>query len=142
MSDARSATAGTAHRTRRAMTAPLLEWIAGGVGLALVLAVFAYLGARAVSDGQEPPALTAHVERITPYAGGYVVEVLVRNGSRATAAEVELEATLYEEAREVRRSTALVPYVPGRSGARAGFVFDVNPARYRLEVRAVGYAEP
>ena len=122
---------------------PLLEWVASGIGLLLTLAILGTIGWEAMQGGgNQPPALEVTVERIVPAGAGHAVEVRVHNGSPATAAEVEIEATLKQGDREVATSTAVIDYVPGESDRRAGLFFTEDPRAHQLEVRALGYAEP
>lgn len=122
---------------------PALEWIAATVGLAMTLGMFGVIGWGALKgNGERPPAVEAVVERITPVAAGYVVEVALRNHSPSTAAAVEIEGELMNDGAAVETSNATVDYVPGESVRRAGLFFTEDPGRHELEVRAIGYAEP
>jgi uncharacterized protein (TIGR02588 family) len=120
----------------------VLEWISGGVGLLITLGTLAFLASRAFTSPEVTPQLTAEIDRIVPGGGGFTVEITVRNGSQATAAEVQIEGTLVEEGRELRKSVATLDYVPGHSARRASLVFDVPAAQNALSVRVVGYREP
>ena len=122
---------------------PLLEWIAGGVGLLLTLGTFGVIGWEAVTTrGEPPPAIETSVEGVTAAAGGYVVEVRLRNRSHATAAAVEIEGEMSAGGGEPTRSTATIDYVPGESERRVGLFFREDPRRHGLEVRVLGYSEP
>lgn len=141
MNDA-TQTSSTRSRARSASSPPLLEWLAGAFGLAIVVATIAFLAYQAITHEPAPPALTVSIEGIAGHEGGYVVEVAVRNASGSTAAEVEIEGTLSDRGRVIERSTARLDYVPGNSAQRAGLMFRGDPARRQLSVRAVGYREP
>ena len=122
---------------------PLLEWIAAAIGLLLTLAVLGTLGWESVKGSHvEPPAIEAGIGAITPTPAGYVVEVELRNRSSATAAAVEVEGDLTKADGTVVTSTTTVDYVPGDSTRKAGLFFKDDPRRHRLDVRAVGFAEP
>jgi uncharacterized protein (TIGR02588 family) len=121
---------------------PLLEWISGGIGLAIVLGMLGFLAARALSHADAPPALSAHVDGVVQGPGGYIVTVTVRNTSRATAAAVQVEGTLTHGAREARKSLVTIDYVPGSSERRAGLLFDLPPTEETLNVRVIGYTDP
>ncbi len=133
---------GKRHRKQRSQP-PLLEWISAAVGLLLTLTV---LGALAweglMGPNGAPPAVEATVSRITPVQAGYVVEVELHNRSSATAAAVEIEGELTKSDGTATTSTATVDYVPGESTRNAGLFFKDDPRRHRLEVRALGFAEP
>ncbi|MBM0169392.1 hypothetical protein [Altererythrobacter sp. C41] len=129
---------------RRARTGqPLLEWIAAAIGLLLTLAVLGALGWESVKgSGARPPAIEASIGAITPTPAGYVVEVELRNRSSATAAAVEVEGELTKADGTVATSTTTVDYVPGDSTRKAGLFFQDDPRRHRVDVRALGFAEP
>lgn len=122
---------------------PLLEWIAAAIGLLLTLAVLGALGWEGLKgSGRNPPAIETQVSRIVPTRAGYVVEIELRNRSSATAAAVEVEGELTKADGTTATSTATVDYVPGESTRNAGLFFKDDPRRHRLEVRALGFAEP
>lgn len=130
-----------AGRSRGAST-PLLEWISGAIGLAILLATIGFLGWGAFTRGAETPALEAAVERVVSGASGHTVVVAVRNTSAAMAADVEVEGRLAAGDDSPLTSTAKIDYVPGRSTRRVGLVFEAPPAAGALEVRVLGYREP
>ena len=122
---------------------PLLEWIAAGIGLLLTLGILGSISWEAVKGGGEAaPAIEVTVERVTPVAAGYVVEVRARNHSPATAAAVQIEGELDKGSAEPVTSSATIDYVPGESDRRAGLFFTDDPRAHKLEVRALGYAKP
>lgn len=122
---------------------PILEWIAAAFGLLLTLATLGAIGWQALKGGgDQPPAIEATVERITPTAAGYAVEVKLRNRSPATAAAVAIEGELTRGGQEVATSSATIDYVPGESSRAAGLFFKEDPRRHKLEVRVLGYAKP
>jgi uncharacterized protein (TIGR02588 family) len=134
--------ARSAGRKSQRNAPPLLEWISGGIGLAIALGTLGFLASRAMSHSGAPPALSAHIDRIVQVADGYTVTVTVRNASRATAATVQVEGTLTDGAREARRSLVTIDYVPGNSARRAGLLFDLPPTEENLTVRVIGYTDP
>ena len=117
---------------------PWLEWASAALGLLVAIVLLAIIGRDALSGAQrQPPDLTAHVQAVTPTAGGFVAEVVVTNGSAETAAAVAIEGTLGDEV-----STASIDYVPGRSEARGGLLFTSDPRRGELKLRVTGYQLP
>lgn len=122
---------------------PVAEWTAAALGLIATLAVLAYSIWEGFTDRAGPPALSAASETASRTPGGYVVPLIVRNESYATAASVEVSATLDLPAgggREERRAT--FTYVPGRGEAKGGVVFQNDPARGRLTLTVEGYEDP
>lgn len=121
----------------------LLEWIAGGVGAVIVLAMLSVIAADAVTSRPGVPPLM-HVEPVALKAasGGFVLEVRVVNASHQTAAAVEIEGKLTQAGSEVETSSATLAYVPGDSEGEAGLVFTTDPRRHRLQLRVLGYEKP
>lgn len=124
---------------RKKDSIPALEWASAALGLAIALALMAIIGREAIlrKNGGDVPQLSVKVERIETTADGHVVQILVFNRSRQTAARVEIEGTAGDET-----SVASVDYVPGRSQAEAGFIFANDPRRSGLKVRVTGYQLP
>ena len=120
---------------------PVLEWVAAGVGLVLILGAVGYLLWEGLNPQAGPPVLVATAERITPTAGGYVVDVTVENRGRNTAAEVEVEGTL-RGGQEPETAAIIFDYVPGRSRRTGGLVFQADPRRFPLAVVAKGHVTP
>lgn len=123
--------------------APVLEWIAAGIGLVLTLAMLGFIGWQAwKSEGEEVPGIEIHVQRIVPAAGGWVVEIAAQNVSAATAAAVQIEGELIKDGRVLATSQVTLDYVPGNSERRGGLLFREDPRAHDLEMRALGYAKP
>lgn len=126
-----------------AAATPALEWIAAALGLLLTLGILGVIGWEAAAGGgDEPPAIEARVDRVVPTSGGFVLELVLENRGPATAAAVEVEGELTKPDGTVATSSATIDYVPGESSRRAGLFFTDDPRVGRLEVRALGYAEP
>lgn len=119
-----------------------LEWAVAGFGALLLVAVVGYLGVQALDDRVGPPAITLAAAPALRSGDGWVVKVTVRNDGFTTAAGLGIEGTLMEGEQVVEEAGATLDYVPKQSEEKAGLVFSENPARYRLELRARGYAEP
>lgn len=132
-----------AKAQRKVTRTPALEWIAAGIGLILVLAVFAVIGHEALTGGaEEPPAIEVVVGKVTPTGSGFVVAFEARNGSRGTASGVEIEGTLKSGETIVETSGAVIDYVPGRGAAAGGMFFKQDPRTHVLETRALGFQTP
>lgn len=123
---------------------PLVEWIAGGVGLVLTLALLGFVGWQAVSAPEQvAPAIAVRVTAISPQpGGGHVVEIAATNRSAQTAAGVEVEGTVTAADGQAETSTTTFDYVPGHSEAQGGLFFTADPAGGVLTVRALGYRRP
>jgi len=122
---------------------PLLEWIAAGIGLLLLLALLAVIGREAVAgEHKELPAIELAVRGVAPAGAGFVVGIEATNRSGGTAAAVEIEATLKTGATTVETSGASFDYVPGHSKVAGGVFFTRDPRGYTLEVRPMGFQTP
>lgn len=121
---------------------PVAEWIAAGLGLVLTLAVLGYSLWEASADDNGPPALVARAERAEPTSGGFVVPIVVRNDSYATAAGVDVRASLETPGQPPEERHATFTYVPGGGEARGGVLFRRNPAEGRLLLEVEGYEDP
>lgn len=128
---------------QRAGRTPALEWISGGIGLALTLAMLGFIGWQAfAAPGSAPPVIEVRVERVVAAADGWVAEVVAVNRSPSTAAAVEVQGELRQGEEVVATSQVTFDYVPGHSEQRGGLYFEQNPSGYELDVRALGYMRP
>ena len=122
---------------------PALEWIAAGIGLALLLFVAVVIGRDALfAKASQLPAIEVRVVRVVPAPAGLVVEFEAENRASGTAAAVEIEGRLGSEADPVETSSATLDYVAGHADARGGLFFKQDPRNYPLELRALGFQIP
>lgn len=121
---------------------PILEWIAGGVGLVLTLGLVGALALDALSAGDAPPDLRVSQTAVHERVGAYVVEVRVDNRGDRAAAAVEIEGELTLDGAEPEVASVTLDYVPQGSTRQAGLVFSQNPRNGRLALRALGYVDP
>jgi uncharacterized protein (TIGR02588 family) len=128
--------------SRIARRTPILEWAAAALGLLLTLAILGYSIWEGVSDHEGPPHLTVAGEPAEATEGGFVVPLTVRNRSYATAAGVEVRATLERDGRVVEERRVVFTYVPGRGEAKGGVVFQADPATAQLRLEPEGYQDP
>ena len=114
---------------------PRLEWVMGGLGLVLTLAVLAVILREAMAPGG-PPVLEPSLHAVHGGPGAWRAEVEVRNTGPATAAAVEIEGRLGDET-----AAATLDYVPagGKETVTLGFAAD---PRAGLQLHARGWTEP
>lgn len=118
---------------------PALEWAAAGLGLALLLPVFAVIGNEAlVGESDQLPAIEVEAVRIAPAGSGFVVEFEAVNRSTRTAAAVDVEGVLGD----AETSHATLDYVAGEGRSTGGLFFTHDPRGQRLTLRATGYQAP
>lgn len=79
--------------------------------------------------------------KVTPFPGGWVVEVKAHNLSPRTAAAVQVEGTLRRGGSETKASATL-DYIPGNSTRQGGLFLPEDPRSGTFEVRATGFARP
>ena len=113
---------------------PVVQWIMGGLGLALTLAAAGVIVYEAVQPAS-PPDLTAEVAAVRPAAAGFVAEIEVRNEGRDTAAAVQVEGRSGGET-----ASTTIDYVPGRGRTAVALAFPGAPAP--VEARVTGWSEP
>ncbi len=99
---------------------PVLEWIMGGLGLLLTLAVLAVIGGGAVGPRQ-PARLEARLGEVRPAGAVWLAEVEVRNLGDDTA-------------------RATIDYVPAHGEERVTLAFPADPRA--AEVSVSGWSEP
>lgn len=118
------------------------EWVVGIVCSIIVLGALGYLFYQALSSPSLPPVVTIRVERVLPFARGYVVEFTAMNEGSQTAVNLMVEGALMRDTTAVEKSTATLDFVPARAEREGGLIFTRDPRRYRLEVRPMGYDRP
>ncbi|HYE45335.1 MAG TPA: TIGR02588 family protein [Caulobacter sp.] len=123
-------------------TTSLLEWIAGGIGLLMLLAVLGVIGREALVGDTSPPAIVVEQVGTQAVPGGYLVRIKVANTGGNSAAQVVVEGELARPGQEPETSEATFDYVPERSSREGGLFFRDDPAGGGLTLRAKGYVEP
>ena len=130
-------------RQKKRSGTPLLEWVASGIGLLLILSMLALLLREALSgEAGQLPAIDVAIRRIAPAGSGFVVEIEAVNRSGGTAAGVEIEGQLKSGGASIETSSAVFDYVPGHSRRSGGLFFREDPRRHQIEVRALGFQTP
>ena len=114
---------------------PVLEWIMGGLGLLLTLAVLVIILREAVGPGG-PPVIEPALHAVHGGPGRWRAEIEVRNTGHATAAAVEIEGVLGDET-----ASATLDYVPAGGRERIVLGFAADP-RAGLELHTRGWTEP
>ena len=117
------------------------EWLAGGIGLLVLLALLGFL-AREATTRRTPPDLVARVDSVSRGSSGWLAHLRVDNRGRETAVSVMVEGELATAAGDTMRSETTLDYVPGRSHRGGGLLFDQDPRLGKLDVRVIGFQEP
>jgi uncharacterized protein (TIGR02588 family) len=124
-----------APKTGNEPNPPVLEWIMGGLGLLLTLAVLAVILREAMAPGG-PPVLEPTLHAVHGGPGDWRAEIEVRNTGRATAAGVQIEGRLGDET-----ASATVDFVPAGGRETVTLGFEADP-RAGLRLQARGWSEP
>jgi uncharacterized protein (TIGR02588 family) len=121
---------------------PLLEWITGLVGMALLLGTIGFLLWHALQANHTPPSIRVEVRAISQQGDQFLVQFEATNDGDQTAADVTIEGQLIRDGETVETSTATITYIPAQSMRRGGLFFTQDPGAYTLDLRATGYEKP
>jgi uncharacterized protein (TIGR02588 family) len=121
---------------------PLLEWVIGGLGLAIVIAVVVVLVYEAVAGDKSPPDVKLTVQSISALQNGFLVKVRAENIGGEPAANVSIIAEVWEKSKVLESSNTQFAHLPPRSAREAGVYFQRDPRPNEIRLRAVGYEEP
>lgn len=122
---------------------PMLEWVAAGIGLALIIALVFVIGREALREREsEPPSIEIKLGAIRQSASGYMVAFEAINRANGTAAALTVEGTMARGEKIIERSQATMDYVPGHGRAGGALLFSHDPRRYALSARATGFQDP
>ena len=121
---------------------PAIEWIVGGLGLLITIALVGFVGWQVLQNPGEPPQVDIQVTGIGASADSYLVEVTAINRSSKTVAGLVVEGTLSRSGKEPEKSSTTFDYVPGNSQTHGGLFFNTDPAAGELQVRPTGYRRP
>ena len=123
--------------------APLLEWIAGGVGLVLLIGLLGTIGYDAFTGAsREPPEVIIEIRGTKKVAGGHVVGFKAVNLKGGTAAALEIESQLLDGASVVETSSATIDYLAGHGSAEGGLFYQHDPRGLTIRARPLGYQTP
>lgn len=125
----------------RANQTPLLEWIIGLAGAAVVVASVGFLIAQGLRTEPPHPRLDVHVLEVERQPNGYLAVLRIANRGGATAQNAVVSGRL-ETPDGPETSEVTIDYVPANSFRRAGLFFRADPRKYALELRAEGYQSP
>jgi uncharacterized protein (TIGR02588 family) len=119
-----------------------IEWVTGFISLAAICAVIGWLVVDIWMSEDRQPDLVARVVSTEKVASGWQVIFELRNRATLAAAGVEVRAELSGQARLVEEAEVTFDYVAAGSVARGAVIFENDPSRLDLSIRAVGYTEP
>ena len=112
---------------------PAIEWVVGGIALAIVAALLGVIAYDAVAHAGGAPSLRVSVASVD---ASRVVVSVDNDGDRA-AADVTVEGIAGGV-----RSEARLDYLAGRSRREATLVFPAPPRPEDVKLRVLGYTVP
>jgi len=130
------------NRNGKGPEIPLLEWIIGALGLAIVAAVVGVLLYEAIAGDRSPPDVKLTVLSIAQRQNGFLVKIRAENNGGEPAARVEITAELVEGAKVVEASGTQFEHLPPHSAREAGVFFQRDPRQIEIRLQARGYEEP
>jgi uncharacterized protein (TIGR02588 family) len=130
------------RETRPGAATSIWEWVAGAVGLVLVLGAIGFIAYNALTAEPSVPAVTVEHVGTQRNVGGYVVEFRARNSGPSTAASLAISGTLHNGSTEIERSEVTLDYLPPRGERQGGLIFQADPAGHELRLEAQGYVDP
>lgn len=121
---------------------PVLEWIAAGIGLILVVGAIGFVLYNAIYAKDSPPDLIVIKENIKQAKAGYLVKFKVKNTGNQTASAVVIKGALVQNGENIETGEVTLDYVPSDSEREGGLYFSKNPSEFELELNAEGYEKP
>jgi len=121
---------------------PILEWLAAGIGLILVLFSIGFLLYSAIIKQDTPPDLVVVADNITKTEKGYLVKFSLENKGGNNASQVTVEGKLKKGEEDEETSSVTFAYAPSNSKKEGGLLFTKNPQEFQMELRALGYENP
>ncbi|MDH4442536.1 MAG: TIGR02588 family protein [Rhizobium sp.] len=119
-----------------------IEWVTGLVSLAAISAVIGWLAVDIWSSDDRQPDLVTRIVSTDQVAAGWQVVFELRNTATLAAAGVEVKAQLLDQTRLVEEADVTFDYVAAGSISRGAVIFENDPTRLNLRIRAVGFTEP
>lgn len=120
----------------------LLEWLAAGIGLVLILATLALVGSELIRGDDTPPRFSVRTAGVEAVPGGFVLKVRVHNEGGSPAADVVVEGELTPPTGPAETAEATFALVADQSSHDGGLYFESDPRLGQLKLRAKGYADP
>lgn len=120
---------------------PVAEWIAAGIGLALVIGALWVLLSHGLGD-REPPDVSLRVVEVQRTTGGWLVQFEARNGGDETASELGVRGELVAGDSAMETAETTLDFLPGGSTRNGGLFFTRDPASAQLRLTAMGYRDP
>ena len=119
-----------------------IEWVTGAVSAVVVLLVIIWIGKDALMDRDASPNLDASLVQVEARSDGFQVLFEVRNSSSRTASQVTVRGEVLENSKPLETAETVIDYVPGKSKAKAGLIFQNDPEGKTISIRAISFTDP
>jgi uncharacterized protein (TIGR02588 family) len=119
-----------------------IEWVTGLISAILVISLIGFVGNAAVMYHDTAPDLSSTVLRTEARSEGYQVLFEISKKSSEAAAGVVVRGEIVQGDTTLESTEIKLDYVPGRSRAKGGFIFRINPDEKDLRLRAAAFSEP
>lgn len=110
------------------------------LGIAILIALFAYLFVQIITNENSHAKLTIRIEpqKNTPL----VFRAIVKNEGEQTAESISLNFTLYDNGKPVGTTSASVSYIPVHSESKIWIIFPGKVQYDSLSVSSITFHEP
>lgn len=139
MSDENPAKPG---RKPLARQAHWIEWVTGAVATAVVAGMISWIAYNAMTQTGGAPDLSVEIVRQRAFQGGYEISFIVANAGPRTAGSVPVLGEIRDGERLIEAREVTFDYVPAHSQASGSLLFQTDPARHTLSLRASGFVDP
>jgi uncharacterized protein (TIGR02588 family) len=117
------------------------EWVTLAISVAILLVVVSLEAVQLRSEHSDPAPEAHRVGRERVVGGQHFVEVAVTNEGDATAANVQVSASLVIDG-ETTEGDQTIDFLAGHETEDLVFVFDDSPSDGELTVAVTGFAVP
>ena len=131
-----------AARNAHKESTPILEWVLGGIGVALIIRFIVFLAYEGLENDERPGAVTAAVTSVLQAGDRHIVTFDLRNAGSQTLSNVSVTARVFDGEKELERVETVIDYLPGRSHQEGGFYLQHDPRKFRIEIAPGGYQKP
>ncbi|TLD72246.1 hypothetical protein FEM03_02495 [Phragmitibacter flavus] len=123
---------------------PMIEWVVGALGLALVSGAIGLLIYEGLSAAPSPPDIHVSAHTVSTQRNGHVALINVYNQGGEPASRVAISGDLVEPSQQgvVESASTEIEFLPAKSQREAGMFFTRDPKSFELRLRALGYEKP
>ena len=131
-----------ASQAKRKGETPVLEWMLGFTGAALLVVLVAFLIRDAVTGPSAPGEINTEIIEVAPAGDSFIVRFSMRNAGGEALSNLQVSAHVMDGEEEIESARATIDYLPAESSREGGFFLRNDPRRYSVEIRPEGYQKP